>query len=118
MLHEVEALTRRILMIDRGRIVAAGDLHAVREALADQPHAIRIRVDAPRRVAAAMVALDSVTGLRWLDDETLLVECRAPAEVHARLSEVVLAGGLILRELTAADESLEAVFGYLTERTR
>lgn len=117
-LHEVEALTRRILMIDRGRIVAAGDIHTVREGLADRPHAIRIRVDAPRKVAAAMVALDSVTGLRWLDAETLMVDARVPAEVHARLSEIVLQGGLVLRELATADESLEAVFEYLTERGR
>jgi len=117
-LHEVEALTQRILMIDRGRIVASGDLHTVREGLADRPHAIRIRVDAPRRVAEAMVALESVSALRWLDSETLVVESSAPAEVHARLSEVVLGGGVILREVAAADESLEAVFEYLTERSR
>jgi len=38
-LHEVEALTRRILMIHHGRIVAEGDLHEVRRLMHDRPHA-------------------------------------------------------------------------------
>lgn len=117
-LHEVEALTRQVLMIDRGRIVAAGDIREVRESLADRPHAIRVRVDAPRRVAAELAAMDSVTGLRWTDGETLLVECAAPTEVYARLGEIVRAEGVIVRELAVADENLEAVFEYLTEHTR
>lgn len=116
-LHEVEALTRQILMIDHGRIVAEGDLRAVRRQMHDRPHAIRIRVDAPRRLAAEVSGLESVTGLKLMTDGTLIVETTAPEQVYDRVSELILEQGLTAREIAAADESLEAVFGYLTDRS-
>ena len=105
-LHEVEALTSRILMIDRGRIVAEGDLHAVRRRLRDKPHTIRIRLDAPRRLAAKMVGMEFVTGVTTTE----------PDRVYDRVPELVLADNLRVREIAPADESLEAVFGYLTDQ--
>ena len=115
-LHEVEALTSRILMIDRGRIVAEGDLHAVRRRLRDKPHAIRIRLDAPRRLAAKIVGMESVTGVTMPDTDTLVIHTTEPDRVYDRVPELVLADGLRVREIAPADESLEAVFGYLTDQ--
>ena len=114
--HEVEALTSRILMIDRGRIVAEGDLHAVRRRLRDKPHAIRIRLDAPRRLAAKMVGMESVTGVTIPDTDTLVIHTTEPDRVYDRVPELVLADNLRVREIAPADESLEAVFGYLTDQ--
>ncbi len=114
-LHEVEALTRQILLIDRGRIVAEGDLRTVRRQLHDRPHAIRVRVDAPRAMAAALTAMDVVTGVKLLPENTLLVEAAAPDTVYDRITELALEHAWTLRELAPADESLEAVFGYLTD---
>jgi ABC-2 type transport system ATP-binding protein len=113
-LHEVEALTRQILMIDHGRIVAAGDLRAVRQELRHRPHTVRIRVDAPRRLAARVTALEVVSGLRVADDETLIVETTSPPDLYQCVTAAALDDGVIVRELVVADESLEAVFGYLT----
>jgi ABC-2 type transport system ATP-binding protein len=115
-LHEVEALTRQILLIDHGRIVAQGELHEVRRQLHNRPHAIRVRVDGARRVATTVAGLDDVTGVRLADAETLLIETSAPERVYVELSDLFLREDLHPREIAAADESLEAVFGYLTRR--
>ena len=115
-LHEVEALTSRILMIDRGRIVAEGDLHAIRRRLRDKPHAIRIRLDAPRRLAAKMVGMEFVTGVTMPDTDTLVIHTTEPDRVYDRVPELVLADNLRVRKIAPADESLEAVFGYLTDQ--
>ncbi len=115
-LHEVEALTHRILMIDHGRIVAEGDLRAVRRELHDRPHAIRVRLDRPRTLAARIAMMDSVTGLQVTAPDTLVIETTAPETVYDRLPEMVLEAGLTAREIASADDSLEAVFGYLTDR--
>ena len=115
-LHEVEALTRQILMIDRGRIVAEGDLKVVREAMHDRPHAIRIRVDNPRKLAAALSQMEVVEGLKLSGPDTLVVETTAPDQVYDGLPGLILDNGMAVREIAAADESLEAVFGYLTDR--
>ncbi len=114
-LHEVEALTRQILLIDHGRIVAEGELGAVREQIHDRPHTIRIRVNDPRRLAAGVMPLPSVTGVKLVDGETLAVETRSPDEVYACVNGAAADGTVNVREIAAADESLEAVFGYLTE---
>lgn len=116
-LHEVEALTNRILLIDHGRIVAEGDVREVRRRMHDRPHAIRVRVDEPRGIAAALAEMAVVTSLKLVDADTLIVETTAPPAVYARLSALVLERRLGVREIAAADESLEAVFGYLTDRS-
>ena len=114
-LHEIEALTRQILLIDHGRIVAEGELGAVRRQIQDRPHVIRIRVDAPRKLATVVASLPSVGGLKLSDNGTLVVETTTPEEVYARVNRAAADEGVIVREITAVDESLEAVFGYLTE---
>jgi ABC-2 type transport system ATP-binding protein len=115
-LHEIEALTRQLLLIDHGRIVAEGELGAVRRQIQDRPHIIRVRVDAPRRLAGALAPLPSVSGLKLIDGSTLVVETGSPEEVYACVNHAAAEEGLTVRELTVADESLEAVFGYLTEQ--
>ena len=115
-LHEVEALTHQILMIDHGRIVAEGDLRKVRSELHDRPHAIRVRVDDPRRLAASVSTIETVTGLKLTAPDTLIIETTAPEQVYDRLPGLILDQGMTPREIAAADDSLEAVFGYLTNR--
>lgn len=115
-LHEVEALTRQILMIDHGRFVAQGDIHTVRRALRDRPYAIRVRLDDPRRLAARLIGMDVVTGLTIAAPDTLIIETPSPEQVHGRLSDLILDEKMMVREIAPADDSLEALFGYLTER--
>jgi ABC-2 type transport system ATP-binding protein len=115
-LHEVEALTHQILMIDHGRIMAEGDLRTVRRQLHNRPHAIRVRLDAPRRLAAQLSTMEAVIGLKLTGPDTLIIETTTPDQVYDRLGGLILETGAHTREIAAADDSLEAVFGYLTDR--
>jgi ABC-2 type transport system ATP-binding protein len=115
-LHEVEAMTHQILMIHHGRIVAEGDLLDVRRQMHDRPYAIRVRVNDARRLAAALIDWDIVTGLQIVSADTLIIETVAPDRVYDRLPEMILAQKLTPKEIAAADASLEAIFGYLTAR--
>ena len=115
-LHEVEAITKQILMIDHGRIVAEGDLREVRRQLHNRPHVIRVRVNDPRRVAVEIARMEAVAGLRMTAPDTLMVDTTQPEKVYERLCEIILAEKLIASEIAAADETLEAVFGYLTDQ--
>ena len=115
-LHEVEALTQQILMIDHGRIVAQGDLRVVRREMHHRPHAIRLRVDQPRQLAAHVAMLDTVTSLKLVPPDTLIVETTAPDEIYDRLPALMLKEQIATHEIAAADDSLEAVFGYLTDK--
>jgi len=113
-LHEVEALTPRILMINHGRIVAQGDVQAVRRALLNRPHAIRVRLAEPRRLAARVAAWDFVSGVSLPAPDTIILQTQLPEEAYWQLTQVFLDEGLSIAEMSGADDSLEAVFGYLT----
>ncbi len=115
-LHEVEGMTQQILMIARGRLVATGDLRSLRRQMHHRPHIIRVRLDHPRNLASALSSLDAVSGLRVPSPDTLLVETTQPDMVYDRIHNLLIAGNMNVREIAPADENLEAVFGYLTDR--
>ena len=52
-LAEVERMADRVLAIVDGKLAAAGDVAAIRQAMTDIPYRVRLEVDEPRRVAAA-----------------------------------------------------------------
>ena len=122
-LHEVESLTKQIVLIDHGRVIAHGKLQSVRETLHDRPLAIRVRLatdrgaegdSAFRWLAGRLAALDSVSGLKMEPPDTLLVETHTSQRLYATLTDLILEKKLPVVEIAACDESLEAVFGYLT----
>lgn len=113
-LHEVEALTPRILMIHHGRIVAQGDVSAVRRALLNRPHSIRIRTEKSRQLASQAVGWEFVSGVSLVATDTLILETPNPEVAYEQLNEAILREGFPVAEISGADDSLEAVFGYLT----
>ena len=47
-LHEIEAMTADILLINQGRILAEGNVHQIRELIDEHPHTVSIKADEPR----------------------------------------------------------------------
>lgn len=116
-LHEVEALTGEVIVLSRGRLVARGDVRAIRALIDEHPHKVRVGVSDPRGLARELVAQPGVVSVA-LDDEGLLVETRDPDALHGALPAVCLDRGWRLTHLASTDESLQAVFDYLFERRR
>ena len=50
-LHEIEAMTSNILLINQGRILAEGDVHQIRDLIDEHPHTVHIRAEQPRALA-------------------------------------------------------------------
>ena len=113
-MHEVEAMTHRFLLIYGGRVLAAGDVREIRRLLDQIPHRVRIACDAPRALARRLVGEAEVDGLS-VDEEhgELVVSTRAPHALFAALPGHAHEAGVQVRELASSDESLDAVFGYL-----
>jgi ABC-2 type transport system ATP-binding protein len=115
-LHEVESVTSRILLINKGRILAEGDVHEIRELIDAHPHHVRIECDRPRELAEKLVAsADVVTVTIEPDGKTLVVQTTRPDDFHARLPAVLVEGGFNVEALESEDDNLAAVFKYLTE---
>jgi ABC-2 type transport system ATP-binding protein len=113
-LHEVQALTQRIVLLHRGRLVAEGHVREIRDLIDKHPHRIVLVCDKYRDLAAKLAACDDVDGIQFLTMESgLLVETRKPDTFYARLPALARADGQAVREVYSDDDNLEAVFRYL-----
>jgi ABC-2 type transport system ATP-binding protein len=114
-LHEVEAMTSNIVLVNNGRIVAEGDVHQIRELIDEHPHTVSIRVDRPQALARALLAEEGVVSLRF-EAGTLVIETSRPDAFYARVTELAASGEMgPIHELTSPDDNLQAVFRYLVK---
>jgi ABC-2 type transport system ATP-binding protein len=112
--HEVQAVTRSIVLLNRGRLVALGDVRQIRDLIDEHPHRIVLRSPRARDLAAKLVRCDDVVGVELKrDDGTILVETRLPDRFYARLVSLALDGDTPIEEVYSDDDNLEAVFKYL-----
>jgi ABC-2 type transport system ATP-binding protein len=116
-LHEVASLTANIILLNRGRLVAEGNVRQIRDLIDKHPHRIVLQSDQVRTLAAKLVAFDDVEGLSFLPKgQGLLVETRAPDTFYGRLAALSLEDGTVIREVYSDDDNLEAVFKYLVNK--
>jgi ABC-2 type transport system ATP-binding protein len=111
-LHEVERLAGRQIVIIRGRLAAAGGHRAIRDALADRPRAVLVRTPDPRRLAAELVTVEAVQGVH-VDGDSVVISSLRAGELAAALPVIARKAQARLREVRALDDSLESVFREL-----
>ena len=115
-LYEVESMTNNILLIHRGRVIAEGDIHQIRELIDEHPHNVRIEVDRPRELAAQLVTQPGVVTVRVPDGGTHVeAETRQPDAFYQQLQVILQRGGYKVISLTSPDDNLESVFRYLVK---
>ncbi len=113
-LHELEAMTRQVLLLHRGRLVAEGEVGRIRELLDAHPHRIRLLADRARELGQALLGDESVVRVE-VDGERVVVETRQPDACYERIGQLATAGGFAVHSMVAEDEDLAAVFRYLVQ---
>ena len=113
-LQEIERITEQIMILHRGRLLALGNLHAIRSMLDEHPHSIRLTCDNPRGIAHALVENDLVDGLVFEDDESLVISTHHLGEMHAQLPAVIHGSGVRVTGIDNPDDNLESILQYLT----
>jgi len=111
-LHEVERLASRQIVMIRGRLAAAGEHRAIRDSLADRPRSVLVRTPDPRRLGADLLGLPSVQGIA-IDSAGLVVTSPRAGELAEALPVVARKAGARLLEVRPLDDSLESVFREL-----
>jgi ABC-2 type transport system ATP-binding protein len=115
-LEEVEQLAETVLLIVNGKLAASGGFRAIRAALNKRPYHVRVLCDAPRKLAAEVVALDSVDAVHMDPDGALVVLSRNVLDLQVELPRLARRASIGLRRVEPLDDSLESVFGYLVEK--
>jgi ABC-2 type transport system ATP-binding protein len=112
-LFEVEQMTRSILLLHRGRLLASGDVSEIRDLIDRYPHRIRIRGTQIREIAGRFAALPYVVSVR-VDDKAqeMEVETRQAADFYATVSDLA-SQGFEIYEMESPDNNLESVYEYL-----
>jgi len=115
-LFEVEQMTRSILLLHRGRLLAAGDLRVIRELIEKYPHRVRIETSQPREVAERLVRLPYVLNIQFDPrGDALELQTRETGQFFDQIPSLVLDDGLEITGYSSPDNNLESIFKYLVE---
>ena len=114
-LHEVDMMSDRVVLLNNGYVVAEGAIHGVRDEMdMEHPMQILIRCDKPTALAARMFSSDHLVEARVHDDRHgLFVKTRDPDKFYLLLNEVVAQGEIDIESVAPADDDLNAVYEYL-----
>ncbi len=116
-LPEVEATCDRILIINRGKIVADGTADTLRKQAQGQ-QVLRVRVEAPnyQEVFDALQNLASVSSVDMLDKDAMRFEIQSAPNLQSNQSifKLCVERGWILTEIIPFETKLEDIFRDLT----
>jgi ABC-2 type transport system ATP-binding protein len=113
-LHEVDLISDRIVMMSSGYVVAEGDIQGVRSEMEDHPMQILIRCDRPSLVAALIFQQDSVVEAKiHSDGQGLLVATRNADQFYRLFNRIVLDNHISVEAVAPADENVHSVYEYL-----
>jgi ABC-2 type transport system ATP-binding protein len=114
-LHEIEAITPNILLINNGRILAEGNVHQIRDLIDTHPHTVYIRAADPRGLAREFLSRADVISMRF-EPGAVVVETGKPDEFYSSLTELVAAGACgAVEEVSSPDDNQQAVFKDLVK---
>jgi ABC-2 type transport system ATP-binding protein len=113
-LHEIESLTRDVLLLHRGRLLAQGPVPEIRKLLSRHPRKVELRARDARALARALLEMDEVSSVRLAGDgRSLSLETSDIEKLFADLPRIAARVQAGIQSLEATDAGLEAVFDYL-----
>lgn len=111
-LHELQAVADRVVLIHQGRLLAEGSVQEIRNQMNDRPRRMLVSTEQPREVASRLFSQEGILSVS-LKRTGIEIETAGGAPVDRFLTELGADG--LISELTAVDDSLESVFGYLVK---
>lgn len=117
-LHEIDMMSDRVVLLNNGYVVAEGDIHGVRDEMEEHPMQILIRCDNPSKLAAHVFSQDHVVEARLHQDRRgLFVKTRDADKFYLLLNNVVASGEINVESVAPVDDDLSAVYQYLIGTT-
>ena len=116
-LHEVEQVTREVVVLHRGRIAAQGNAREVRAMIDRIPHRIALLTPEPRAVAVRLAAWECVESVR-VHAQGVDVTTPRPDVFYCLVTAACADEGLPVEGLSSPDDGLQALFDALVHVRR
>ena len=111
-LHELEAVVDRVVLVHQGRLLAQGRVGELRAQLPSQPQRLRLVGPRLRELAAALVGWPQVSQV-VVHDDSLEVAVLGDHAFFAALTRLGAEWPGGLHEVVPLDDDLASLFGYL-----
>lgn len=113
-LHEVDMMSDRVILLNNGYVVAEGEIHGVRDEMEEHPMQILVRCDRPSLLASRVFGNDSIVEAKiHKDRHGLFIKTRDADTFYLQLNGIVLNDGLNVESVAPVDDNLDAVYQYL-----
>ncbi len=114
-LPEIEAMTRSIVLIHHGKVLAEGDVTEIRDKIRDHPTVVALTSDEPRRLAGFLAGQELVLGVEVDAEGRVVARTDHAVDFYRRLPAWLVDQRLAVTDLQTLDDTLQAVFDYLVE---
>ncbi len=113
-LHEVDMISDRVILLNNGYVVAEGNIHGVRDEMEEHPMQIMVRCDRPAAVAAKAFEQDHAVEVKVHEDgQGLMIRTRNADQFYLMLNRIVLDCDLTVEAVSPADDDVYSVYQYL-----
>ena len=112
-LEEIERITEQIVILHNGRLLAIGNLHAIRDLLDKHPHRILIRCEDPRSLANLFIKEEPIYGVRFPSEGQLEIQTNNLSAAHSVLPSIIVQSKQAISTIENPDDNLESLLGYL-----
>ncbi len=111
-LYEIESMTERVVLINKGKVVAEGNIHEIRSLIDEHPHRVFIECDKPRPLARRLLDMDHVVRVD-LEEGGISIETESPERFYSEFPKLAVETGVEVRRFYSPDDNLDSVFRYL-----
>jgi ABC-2 type transport system ATP-binding protein len=113
-LHEVDRISDRIILITSGYVVAEGNIQGVRDEVKEQPMQVLVRCGDPRALAARFLLEPHIVEARLQPKLSgVLLRTTQPDTFYRTLQNWIVNEGLDVEMVAPADDDAESVYHYL-----
>jgi ABC-2 type transport system ATP-binding protein len=113
-LHEVDMMSDRVILLNSGYVVAEGDVHGVRDEIQEHPMQVFVRCDRPAALASQLFEVGRIVEARLHPDgHGLFIKTRDADRFYMVLNHVVIEGDFHVDSVAPVDDDLSAVYNYL-----
>ncbi len=112
-LPEIETMTRSIVLIHHGKLMAEGDITEIRDAIHDHPTIVAFTSPEARKLASFLAGQELVMGVEMDDMGRVVARTEHAVTFYRELPGRLLEAGIPVAEFQTLDDNLQAVFDYL-----